>query len=79
MLYTMPARAIPLRFDDETLERIARLERLYAAAHGLQVSRSEVLRLIFARGIAVLENELDWSALPAKDRPKAPRNKTSKR
>lgn len=74
MLYTM-ARAIPLRFDDETLERIARFERLYAAAHGLKVSRSEVLRLIFARGIAVLENELDWSALPAKDRPKAPKTK----
>jgi len=65
-------RPIPLRFDEEVLERIERLERLYAAQLGgnMKVSRSEVLRLVVNRGLTALETELDWSALPATDRPK---------
>ena len=72
----MPDPAIPLRLDAETLERIARLERLYSAlTGGAKVSRSEVVRRVMDRGLYALEAELDWSALPAKDRPKKPRKK----
>ena len=72
-MYTMgKGKPIPLRFDDEVLARIERLERLYSAQLGgdMKVSRSEVLRLVVARGLTALETELDWSALPASDRPK---------
>lgn len=72
----MAGPAIPLRIDDETLARLERLERLYTARlGGVKVSRSEVVRRAMTRGLDALEAEEDWSALPAKDRPKAVRKK----
>jgi hypothetical protein len=72
----MVVPAIPLRIDEETLERLARLERLFAARlGGVKVSRSEVVRRVIGRGLDLLEAEEDWSALPAKERPR----KTSKK
>jgi hypothetical protein len=57
--------------------RLERLERLYTARlGGVKISRSEVVRRAMTRGLDVLEVEEDWSALPAKDRP---RKRTTKK
>lgn len=65
----MRDRSIPVRLPAADLERFEVLAAaLSARAGGLRVSRSELMRLIFARGVAVLEAELDAT-------PEAPKRK----
>ena len=50
--------AIPVRLTAEEVERFDRLaEAVSKRVNGLRVSRSELMRMLFARGLPVLEAE----------------------
>jgi predicted transcriptional regulator len=54
----MVGKPIPLRIDDETIERLDRLAaEMTTRAGGLEVARASVIRVAIDRGVASLEAE----------------------
>jgi hypothetical protein len=55
----MVARPVPLRLEEEVIERLDRLARAMSErAGGVEVNRSSVMRTVLDRGLDVLEKEL---------------------
>lgn len=55
----MTGKPIPIRLEDELLERVDRVtDAMEARAAGAKVPRSSVLRLALERGLDSLESEL---------------------
>jgi predicted transcriptional regulator len=55
----MTDRSIPIRLDDDTIDRLDRLaEALAGRAAGVKVARSSVMRVALERGLDSLEAEL---------------------
>jgi predicted DNA-binding protein len=55
-------KPVPLRIDDETMERLDRLgEALTRRTAGVQVPRAGIIREVLDRGIQAMERELGLS------------------
>jgi predicted transcriptional regulator len=59
-IHMAASRTIPIRLDDETIERLDRIADAFSTRSGkLEIKRSAVMRLALDHGMTFLEKEYD--------------------